>query len=195
MKFYYLIVVLFLLFSCKKTRDNTDAIKEIPTSYVLRSVANYKGDTVYVKGKKFSGFLYQCYSKTIDTFAIQSYHNGLKKGISKKWYRDHKLMELRCFSEGKKNGQQVAYWNNGNKRFEYIAENDAYKDEMREWDEKGMLIHLAHYNKDGQEEGVQKLWYSNGKIRANYVIIDGKRFGLLGTKNCVNVSDSIFINK
>lgn len=169
--------------------------KEIPTHYVLTSAANYKGDTIYVKGSKFSGFLYQYHSKTIDTFSIQGYYKGLKEGVSKKWYRNHKLMELRCFSEGKKNGLQVAYWNNGNKRFEYVAKNDAYKDEMKEWDEKGMLIHLAHYNKNGQEEGAQKLWYSNGKIRANYVIIDGKRFGLLGTKNCVNVSDSIFVNK
>lgn len=169
--------------------------KEIPTHYVLTSAANYKGDTIYVKGSKFSGFLYQYHSKTIDTFSIQGYYKGLKEGVSKKWYRNHKLMELRYFSEGKKNGLQVAYWNNGNKRFEYVAKNDAYKDEMKEWDEKGMLIHLAHYNKNGQEEGVQKLWYSNGKIRANYVIIDGKRFGLLGTKNCVNVSDSIFVNK
>jgi antitoxin component YwqK of YwqJK toxin-antitoxin module len=53
---------------------------------------------------------------------------------------------------------------------------------------------LAHF-KDGQEEGSQKLWYDNGKIRANYVIIKGKRYGLLGTKNCKNVSDSIFVVK
>jgi antitoxin component YwqK of YwqJK toxin-antitoxin module len=58
----------------------------------------------------------------------------------------------------------------------------------------GKLIHLANY-KNGQEEGTQKLWYDNGKIRANYVIKNGKRYGLLGTKNCINVSDSIFIVK
>lgn len=195
MKFYFLIGGLLFLFSCKKTISNALIKKEIPASYILKHTASYKGDTVYVKGSKFSGFLYECYPKTMDTFLIQSYYNGLREGVSKKWYRNNDLMELRCFSEGKKNGLQVAYWNNGNKRFEYMAKNDAYKNEMREWNEKGMLIHLAHYNKNGQEEGVQKLWYSNGKTRANYVIINGKRFGLLGTKNCVNVSDSIFINK
>ena len=57
---------------------------------------------------------------------------------------------------------------------------------------EGKLFHLATY-KNGQEEGTQKMWYDNDKIRANYYIIDGKRYGLLGTKNCKNVSDSIFI--
>ena len=59
-----------------------------------------------------------------------------------------------------------------------------------EKDNNGNLFHLAHY-KNGQEEGVQKLWYENGKIRANYIILNGKRFGLLGTKNCLNVKDSL----
>jgi antitoxin component YwqK of YwqJK toxin-antitoxin module len=44
----------------------------------------------------------------------------------------------------------------------------------------------------GHEEGEQKWWYDNGKIKANYIIKDGRRYGLLGTKNCINVSDSIF---
>jgi len=194
MKSHLLIGILIVLFSCKKTEHNSRIKKDIPSSYVSKSNAIHKGDTAYVKDNKFSGILYKCYQKTNDTLLTQNYYNGLREGVSKKWYPDNNLMELRNYSEGKKNGQQVAYWNNGNKRFEYVAKNDAYEGEMKEWNEKGLLIHLAHYNKKGHEEGVQKLWYSNGKIRANYVITNGKRFGLLGTKNCVNVSDSIFIN-
>ena len=66
-----------------------------------------------------------------------------------------------------------------------------YEGERKEWNNEGNLIYLATYKK-GQEEGPQKLWYDNGKIRANYIIKNGKRYGLLGTKNCKNVSDSIF---
>jgi antitoxin component YwqK of YwqJK toxin-antitoxin module len=44
----------------------------------------------------------------------------------------------------------------------------------------------------GHESGAQQQFYTDGKIKANYTIIDGRRYGLLGTKNCVNVSDSIF---
>ena len=114
--------------------------------------------------------------------------------VSKKYYSNKQLMEYREFRNEMKNGKQIAYWDNGNKRFEFIAKNDAYEGELMEWDYSGNLFHLAHY-KNGQEEGVQKLWYDNGKIRANYITIKGRRFGLLGTKNCKNVSDSIFIVK
>jgi antitoxin component YwqK of YwqJK toxin-antitoxin module len=103
-------------------------------------------------------------------------------------------MEIRHFVNGAKNGRQTAFWENGHKRFDFFAKNDAYEGELREWDIHGHLFHLAHFV-NGQEEGVQKLWYENGKIRANYITIKGRRFGLLGTKNCKNVSDSIFIVK
>jgi antitoxin component YwqK of YwqJK toxin-antitoxin module len=48
-----------------------------------------------------------------------------------------------------------------------------------------------HYKK-GYEEGLQQFYYDNGKVKANYFMKAGRRYGLLGTKNCVNVSDSIF---
>ena len=79
-----------------------------------------------------------------------------------------------------------------NKKFEFVANDDTYEGEMKQWNVDEQLIHLANF-KNGQEEGSQKLWYDNGKIRANYVIIKGKRYGLLGTKNCRNVSDSIIV--
>ena len=114
--------------------------------------------------------------------------------IYKKYYPNKQLMECREFRNEMKNGKQIAYWDNGKKRFEFDAINDAYEGELKEWDYNGSLFHLAHYN-NGQEEGVQKLWYGNGKIRANYITLKGRRFGLLGTKNCKNVSDSIFVVK
>lgn len=114
--------------------------------------------------------------------------------IYKKYYPNKQLMEYREMRNDMKNGKQIAYWDNGKKRFEFAAINDAYEGELKEWDYNGRLFHLAHY-KNGQEEGVQKLWYENGKIRANYITLKGRRFGLLGTKNCKNVSDSVFVVK
>lgn len=124
-------------------------------------------------------------------FAVACFDNHEQPVVQKKYYSNNQLMEYREFSNGMKNGKQIAYWDNGKKRFEYTAKNDAYEGVLKEWDYNGKLFHLAHY-KNGQEEGVQKMWYENGKIRANYVIISGRRYGLLGTKNCKNVSDSIF---
>jgi len=46
--------------------------------------------------------------------------------------------------------------------------------------------------KNGYEDGRQEQYYDNGKVKANYIMMSGRRYGLLGTKNCVNVTDSVF---
>lgn len=140
---------------------------------------------------------YFLYAILVSILFACSYNNEQVDGkvfIFKKYYSNKQLMEYREYKNDMKNGKQIAYWDNGNKRFEFFAKNDAYEGELKEWDYHGRLFHLAHY-KNGQEEGIQKLWYENGKIRANYIIVNGRRFGLLGTKNCKNVSDSIFVVK
>jgi antitoxin component YwqK of YwqJK toxin-antitoxin module len=113
--------------------------------------------------------------------------------VEKKYYPSGKIMEIRHLKDGIRTGLQTAYWENGNKRFEYTAANDTYEGELKEWDEQGRLFHLGHY-KNGQEEGEQKMWHSDGKIRSNFVIIKGKRYGLLGTKNCIIIDEKFFDN-
>jgi antitoxin component YwqK of YwqJK toxin-antitoxin module len=195
MKFFIVIVVFSLFCSCNNTKIETKKNKIIEKQYILNSSSNVRinQDTLFYKNKKFSGCVYDFYSNTNDSVFVAEYINGINDGILKRFYPDKKLMEIRTYFEGKKNGKQVSYWQNGNKRFEFIAKNDVYEGELKEWNIENKLIHLAHF-KNGQEEGIQKLWYDNGKIRANYVIRNGRRYGLLGTKNCKNVSDTIFNN-
>jgi len=151
-------------------------------------------DIIFYLNEKFNGTLFEIGGNNQDTILLENYKNGLLNGRFYKRYPNNQLMEVREYTQGRKNGKQIAYWENGNKRFEFIAKDDAYEGEMKEWTQDGKLFHWAHF-KNGQEEGKQKLWYENGKIRANYVIINGKRYGLLGTKNCKNVSDSIIVVK
>ena len=186
MKIYSYYILILLVISCN---DKKSAQLFLSKSSNDISIVN---DIVSYKNEKFNGVLFELNSNNRDTILSQEIKNGLLDGISKKWYPNNQLMEYRQYKMGIKNGHQVAYWENGKKRFEFIAKNDAYEGELREWTITGNLSHLAHYV-NGQEEGSQKMWYENGKIRANYVIINGKRYGLLGTKNCKNVSDSIFV--
>lgn len=158
------------------------------------SAVSLINDVVIYQGDKFTGYLFQLAPNHMDTLSLAAYRDGVLDGVSKKWFDNKQLMEMREFKMGKKNGPQIAFWENGNKRFEFIAKEDAYEGEMKEWAIDGSLFHLANFI-NGQEEGVQKLWYENGKIRANYVVIKGRRYGLLGTKNCKNVSDSVFAIK
>jgi antitoxin component YwqK of YwqJK toxin-antitoxin module len=195
-----LITLLLVFFACsckgKEQQTSTDKVDRTVYSYIQKTSANLSvnNDVVFVDGKRYSGFIYELDKDKKDTISIDEYNNGLLNGTSKKWYPNKQLMEERFYSKGRKNGKHVSYWQNGNKRFEFFAKDDAYEGELKEWSVDGNLIHLANF-KNGQEEGVQKLWYENGKIRANYVMLQGKRYGLLGTKNCRNVSDSIFLTQ
>lgn len=193
MKPVALLIFLVLVYSCNKPKQAF--IQEIPKNYVLKSSekVSIKNDVVFLNNKKFAGFLYEL-NLNKDTVLIEGYIDGLLSGVCKKWYSNKQLMEERHYVSGQKNGKQIAFWQNGNKRFEFFAKNDAYEGELKEYSENGHLFHLANYV-NGQEEGSQKMWYENGKIRANYFIRNGKRYGLLGTKNCKNVSDSIFVVK
>ena len=101
------------------------------------------------------------------------------------------LKEIRSYNNGIKYGKHTGYYNNGKKQFEYNLKNDEYHGLKRAWNKEGVMIQKMNFLK-GYENGYQKVWYDNGTIKSNYYVKNGRRFGLLGTKNCTNVKDSIF---
>jgi antitoxin component YwqK of YwqJK toxin-antitoxin module len=196
MNYSFFILLFFVLSSCKDWKSNAFLYTkgQIPKVYypICAADITIKNGIVFKGDKPYNGFLYEIDTLSKDTVSIVSYLNGKEEGITQKFYSKQHLKEQRFYSDGQKNGAQVAYWENGHKKFEFVAKDDRYEGVMKEWTIDGQLNHLAHF-KNGQEEGEQKFWYENGKIKANYIIINGKRYGLLGTKNCKNVSDSIFV--
>jgi antitoxin component YwqK of YwqJK toxin-antitoxin module len=141
--------------------------------------------------KAFNGTLFTLFNKTNDTATIENYLHGKEHGEWKKFYASNKIKEKRFFADGQKTGEYIAWWENGNKQLQYFFVADEYEGTCKEWSETGFLNKIMNYKK-GHEDGSQQWWYDNGKIKANYIIKDGRRYGLLGTKNCINVSDSIF---
>ncbi len=184
------------LFSCGKGGGSNapTGVAAVPEILVASESKDLKtsNNTLYKNNALFEGMVYELFPTSTDTASIESYLQGKLHGRTSKWYPNGQLKESRMYANGRKQGKQVAYWQNGLKRFEFMAVQDAYEGELREWNVAGNLIHLATFE-NGQEEGTQKMWYDNGKIRANYVMVKGRRYGLLGTKNCENVSDSIFV--
>ena len=155
-------------------------------------LSNANGIVLYKK-QLFSGMLYSLYAATTDTAAKFSYLKGKEHGTWLKYYPDGKLQEQRTFENGKKTGTLATWWPSGNKQTHYLLLNDEYEGTSREWTDKGVLVKEMNYH-NGHEEGWQRWWHDNGKIRSNYIIKQGRRYGLLGTKHCINVSDSIFKN-
>ncbi|WP_338814267.1 toxin-antitoxin system YwqK family antitoxin [Bernardetia sp. Wsw4-3y2] len=156
----------------------------------IKSIKSKQG-FLYINDSIFSGMIYYLYPNSTDTLKIENYSNGKENGYWFHYYPNHILKEKRFFTNGKKEGEHIGFYKNGQKKFLYHLKNDVYEGNNREWTIDGMLVKDMNYQL-GQEQGSQKIWYDNGKIKANYVIKDGRRYGLLGTKNCQNVSDSVF---
>lgn len=144
-----------------------------------------------VNSKPFTGIVYSFIPGTTDTLAVACFINGREDGEWRRYYANQQLAERRYFSKGKKAGIFEGWWPNGKRRLLYYFNNGEYDGNCKDWNDKGKLMSSMNY-RNGYENGLQQQFYENGKVKANYVMTDGRRYGLLGTKNCVNVSDSIF---
>ncbi len=142
-------------------------------------------------GTPFTGIVYSLQENKKDTAEIVGFRQGREDGNWKKFYSGGRLASTRFFNEGKKTGDYRAWWPNGRLQLFYHFEDGEYNGVCREWNEEGQLVKEMQY-KNGYEDGPQKQFYDDGKVRSNYVMVNGKRYGLLGTKNCVNVTDIIF---
>lgn len=192
-----LFILLVGIFACEtkqanKIPSNKRFVPNIWVQYNDTALRNMNG-VLYHQSSPYSGKIVALYANNTDTAFVKSYLLGKEEGEWKSFYENGQMKELRFFAEGKKTGTYLVWWPNGKKFMQYQLENDEYEGTCLEWNEKGFLVKQMHYQK-GHEEGPQKWWYDNGKVKANYIIQNGRRFGLLGTKNCINVTDSIFKN-
>lgn len=186
------------LFSCRehKKQINEPApeikiAKTVPSVYLNEKDKGFAKhqDTVYYQGHFFTGYRFSLYPNG-DTASVQSYFNGVEEGFQKKWYPGRQLQEERFYINGKKEGTHKGWWPDGKQKFLFTAYSDKYEGEFKEWYASGLPEKYFHY-KNGREEGSQRLWWDNGSVRANYVIKDGKKYGLIGLKTCINPYDSI----
>jgi antitoxin component YwqK of YwqJK toxin-antitoxin module len=190
----FLLVIGIGFVGCNARKQSNKPLRQvnsIPNQYVQYQDGNitFHQDTIYFKNTRFSGYTYSLYPNN-DTASLEGYWQGLQEGISKKWYPNRQLAEARFFISGKKEGIHKAWWTDGKPKFMFDVSNDVYTNKFLEWNKNGVLVKSFHY-KDGQEAGSQRLWWDDGSVRANYVIKNGKKYGLIGLKLCSNPYDSL----
>lgn len=144
----------------------------------------------YIGGEPVSGIVFSTNAKG-DTLFKVPFMNGKENGIAKFFYSKNQLREERFFVNGWKEGTHRGWYENGKPMFEYHFQNDMFEGSYKEWFPNGRLFRNMNFEK-GQESGHQQSWSADGRIKMNYIIQDNRRYGLLGTKNCKNVSDSVF---
>ena len=187
----FLLLALTFLQNCDGSGKMENKLHQIPSLIVNAQNLHfvYVQDTVYYKQKHFSGYQFELYANG-DTAVVRSFYNGLLEGYQKKWYPNKQLAENRFYVAGKKESLHESWWPSGKLKFQYQFANDEFNGVLKEWYENGILFKEFNY-KAGHEDGSIKMWWINGKTKANYVIKNGRRYGLLGTKNCINVADSV----
>ena len=101
------------------------------------------------------------------------------------WYR-------RTYRDGREDGVHTGWWADGRIHFVYTYRDGLIEGLAREWFPNGRRYREFHYVA-GQEEGSEQMWYTDGKLRANYVVRNGRRFGLPGTKGCTGLDTTVVI--
>jgi len=196
----YFFSLLFIIVSCnnavekKENKPEPKIAKTIPANYINDGDSSFarRQDTVFYQGNYFTGYRFSLYANGDSEF-IKGYFNGVEEGFQKKWYPGKQLAEERFYINGKKEGIHRGWWPGGKPKFLFTVVNDEYEGEFMEWNSPGLLCKKFHYA-NGQEEGSERLWWDNGTVRANYVVRNGKKYGLIGLKICNNPYDSV-INK
>jgi len=146
-------------------------------------------DTLFYNDTKYSGFVYTLYN-TKDTMQIAGFLNGVEEGIQKKWHPNKQISSVRMYHAGKKISKHIGYWENGQTQFEFYFEDGEHHGIAKEWYQNGQPYRTFHYE-HGYEQGSQKMWWENGVIRANYVVKNGRRYGLIGLKLCMNPNGNV----
>jgi antitoxin component YwqK of YwqJK toxin-antitoxin module len=176
----FLIVCFSMCFSCNSHKKDMVVLENNKNLRLDNGILNYNN-------VPFTGIVKAYYDATNLKFEAY-YVNGKKQGVENVWYANGVKLSERYYSNGFKVGKHKGWWENGTLKFEYHFNKDGdYDGTVKEWYESGKLLRNFNYVK-GQEVESQRLWNPDGSIKANYIVKDGERFGLIGLKKCYTVT-------
>lgn len=116
-----------------------------------------------------------------------TFKNGLQHGMTRTWYSDGNLESERSYKRGEKDGLHTGWWQNGHKQYEYHFTNGAYEGSFKEWYANGRPLHAFEYS--GGREVSAVGWRENGKTYINFVMRNGRKYGLTNARLCYSLKD------
>ena len=188
MKYIFLFITISFLFACKHLQDHfTHAVT--PSSLIVEATdpsLSFKNGYWYYAGNLFTGTIIEHYNSTTIHQSTQ-YVNGKENGWRITYYLNGDLSEKRFYTNGEKDNVHTGWWQKGNKRFEYHFTNGIYNGDYREWYQSGRLLKHIHYTNDMDDWG--KGWRESGKLYMNYVMKEGRRYGIVNSNLCYTVKN------
>lgn len=150
------------------------------------------GRFLVYNNEKFSGDVIERFVSGQDK-SVQHFENGLLEGKSKSWFPSGATETERNYHNGEKEGLHRGWWPNGNLRFEYEFSKGLYNGTFKEWYEKGMPLNLFTY-KNGEEVSAVG-WRENGKTYINFIVREGRKYGLTNARLCYSLKDEVGVYK
>lgn len=183
-----ILLITLIFYGCRHLENHVIPPADPTILMVNRTDAsiNFKNGSWHYKGLLFSGTIR-------DLFEDASLHqstpcsDGKENGWQVTFYPDGSLSEKRYFRSGEKDSVHTGWWQNGNKRFEYHFSAGIYNGEYKEWYQSGKpLKHIQYINgKDICGKG----WRENGKIYMNFIVKNGRRYGVNNANLCYTVKN------
>ncbi|GGZ82759.1 toxin-antitoxin system YwqK family antitoxin [Algibacter mikhailovii] len=179
-KVLHIVVLMGLLFGCN-TSTNTVVVNDTYENLRLEN------GVLFYNTSPFNGVLRSSYASGAVKRQV-NYRDGKKDGSEIQWSENGNKLIERYYAQGVKRGIHKAWWDHGILKFEYhFNDRGEYHGEMKEWYESGQPLRAFNYV-NGKEDGAQRLWKPDGSIKANYEVVHGERFGLIGLKKCYTVT-------
>lgn len=192
MKFVYIILLavslaIVLVLSGKKSKHHGNTV-------VVSSLLVNKTDTAlrlingvyYYRQQLFSGTITDSYETGAKHHEINCYQ-GKEEGWTIMYYASGKIAEKRYYQAGEKDSVHTGWWENGSLRFEYHFSKGLYNGNYKEWYSSGAAYKHVHYTNGADEWG--KGWRENGKLFMNYMVREGRRYGIVNSNLCYTLKN------
>ena len=180
MRIVYLFIAV-LIISCTYNREpDVERIFGVSVSATDSSLQFLNG-VLYRSGQLFSGSVLQR-NEEGKVNAQTSYYNGRQEGWSYTYFENGAMSEKRYYHLGEKDSVHKGWWQNGKPRFAYQFKAGKYDGYFREWYASSPKYKEVHYT-NGKEDWA-KGWRENGKVYMNFVVKDGRRYGIENSNLC-----------
>ena len=189
MKRCYCIILIGLL-ACNQPKQPYITIVSkpitIPTTTLLATDSFLQFINGYYNYKRqlFSGYIQTNFSSG-NMQSLQSIYNGKSEGCTKEFFESGHKLSTRYYTAGEKDSVHTGWWDNGNIRFVYHFKNGNYHGSFEEFYYSGNPLKKIVYNNGNDNCGLG--WRENGKLFMNYIMKDGRRFGLMNAQLCYSL--------
>jgi antitoxin component YwqK of YwqJK toxin-antitoxin module len=183
---FFLLPLILLLFSC---RNNDPSVAMAITKRELKagdSSLHVRNGVLYQTEKPFSGTIKEFYPSQAVKSIIEM-EAGRQQGIAKTFFENGTAESIRWYRNGEKDSVHRGWWPNGKLRFEYHFSEGAYQGMFTEWYFSGNMIQQLLYENGREVHG--KAWRDNGKLYMNFVMKNGRRYGLNNPNLCYSLKN------